>query len=322
MAGRCNIGLAALADVAGLKEPAGIYHLGFVLGPRINAGGRVGAADLGVRLLTCADAGEAAVLARRLDELNAERRAIEQGVLDQAVAQVDSDSAVAGAVIVAAGADWHPGVIGIVAGRLKERYNRPACVVALEQGTGRGSGRSVPGFDLGSAVVAARQAGLLLNGGGHAMAAGFTVAVERLPDLCRFLGERFAGQACADPVPVMAIDGALTPAGVTPELAALIERVGPFGSGNPEPRFALPGARVVRAEVVGDAHVRAVLAGADESRLKAIAFRSLDTDVGQALLRGGVALHLAGTLRSDNWQGRAGVQFLIEDAAPAVSREL
>jgi len=318
MAWRRNIGLAALADVAGLKETPGAYHAGFVLGPRINAGGRVGAADLGVRLLTTADPAEAATLARQLDALNTERRALEQAVLDAAIAHVEGQRTPVRALVFASGAGWHPGVIGIVAGRLKERFGRPACVVATADGIGKGSGRSVSGLDLGSAIIAARQAGLLINGGGHAMAAGFTVAAERVADLAAFLNERMASAAGGPVVPLLEIDGAIAGAAATPELAQTVERLAPFGSGNPEPRFAVTDLRVVRGEVVGDGHVRLLLAGNGGTRLKAIAFRSADGPLGQALLSGGGApFHLAGNLRPDNWEDREGAQLIVDDGAPA-----
>ncbi len=317
MARRGNPGLAALADVAGLGEAPGAYHAGFVLGPRINAGGRVGAADLGVRLLTTEDPAEAAALARQLDALNADRQVLEQAVLEAAIAQVEARAPNGCALVAASGEGWHPGVIGIVAGRLKERYNRPACVIAVADGIGKGSGRSVNGIDLGSAILAARQAGLLINGGGHRMAAGFTVAADRIPALTAFLEARLAAAAGGPIVPQLDVDGLLSPAAVTPELAQLLTRLGPFGAGNAEPRFAVPDLRVVQSGVVGESHVRVVVAG-NGGRLKAIAFRSSDSALGQALLRGGGAsLHLVGTLRADNWQDREGVQLVIEDAAPA-----
>ncbi len=315
---RGNPGIAALADVARVSEPLGAYHAGFILGPRVNAGGRVGASDLGARLLACDDAVESRALAERLDALNAERREIEAQVLTQAMAQVEG--APKAALLFAAGEAWHPGVVGIVASRLKDRYNRPACVVAMAGGIGRGSGRSVRGLPLGPAIIAARQAGLVLNGGGHAMAAGFTVASDRLLDLKNFLEER-AREALGDaePVPELAIDGALTAAAATLELAALVERIGPFGTGNPEPRFVLPQMRVLRADVVGGAHVRLILAdGAGAGRIKAIAFRAVDGPLAPALLQsGGAAFHVAGHLRADRWQGREDVQLLLDDAAPA-----
>ncbi|WP_119458350.1 single-stranded-DNA-specific exonuclease RecJ [Rhodospirillaceae bacterium SYSU D60014] len=319
MGRRGNPGLAALADAAGLTERAGAYHAGFVLGPRVNAGGRVGAADLGSRLLATDDAAEAAALAAQLEAFNGERRAIEQQVLAEAVARVEADSAPETSLVLAAGEGWHPGVIGIVASRLKERYARPAFVVALSDGIGKGSARSVPGVDLGNAVIAARQAGLLLNGGGHAMAAGFTVEAARLDEFQAFLAARLSEAAgSAGPVqPTLGLDGVLTPGAATPDFAGLLEQLGPFGAGNAEPRFAIPAARLVRADVVGEGHVRCIVTGPDGGRLKAIAFRCLESELGRALLQsGGVPIHLAGHLRADRWQGREGVQFLIEDAAP------
>ena len=317
---RANAGIAALADVAGIGERIDAYHLGFILGPRVNAGGRVGEADLGARLLATDDPMAAREIAQRLDALNAERREIEARVLGQAIDQVERDGG-RGQFVFVAGEGWHPGVIGIVASRLKERYNRPACVVAVIDGVGKGSGRSVSGVALGPAVIAARQAGLLLNGGGHAMAAGFTVPVDKLLSLRDFLAERIAeALGSEDPKPELGIDGALAAAAVTPDLTALFERLAPFGTGNAEPRFALPNLRVLRADVVGGQHVRCVLGdGAGTARLKGIAFRSLDGELGPALLNGqGRGFHLAGHLRADTWQGRNDVQLFIEDAAPAL----
>jgi len=317
MAGRGNAGIAALADVAGLAEPPEAYHAGFVLGPRVNAGGRIGAPDLGARILATDDAAEAAELARKLDALNRERQAIEARVLEDAIAAIEAEGG-AHALAFAAGEGWHPGVVGIVAARLKERYNVPACVVALAGETGTGSGRSVAGVDLGACVIAARQAGLLLKGGGHAMAAGFTATRDQLPALRAFLEERIAARVReARIVPTLSFDGSLRPDGATAELAEALARVGPFGSGNPEPRFALPAARIGFAAPAGDAHVRLAISPDGPGRpLKAIAFRCLDTDLGRALLaaQGGV-LHLAGKLRLDTWNGAAGVQLVVEDAA-------
>jgi single-stranded-DNA-specific exonuclease len=319
---RGNIGLAALGDAAGIGEKLDAYHAGFILGPRVNAGGRVGEADLGARLLSTEDQDEARALAAHLHALNAERRAIEAQVLAQAIEQIERDGV--GALAFAAGEGWHPGVIGIVASRLKDRYNRPACVVALAGGIGRGSGRSVPGLALGPLVIAAHQAGLLLNGGGHAMAAGFTVAGEKLVGLRDFLATRIAAVLGEGGLaPELNIDGALAAAAATPDLAALIERIGPFGTANSEPRFVFPNLRVLRADIVGGEHVRCVLGdGGGAARLKGIAFRALNGDrnsaLGKALLDAhGAGFHVAGHLRADNWQGRNGVQLLIDDAAPA-----
>ncbi|MDR3438829.1 single-stranded-DNA-specific exonuclease RecJ [Telmatospirillum sp.] len=315
MARRTNPGIAALADVAGVKERLDAYHVGYILGPRVNAGGRVGQADLGVRLLSTADAGEAAHLAQLLDGYNKDRQEIEAAVLLAAIEQVESREA-DGPLIVAAGEDWHPGVIGIIAGRLKERYNRPACVIAIDGPEGKGSGRSVPGLDLGAAIIAARQAGLLTRGGGHAMAAGFSVPTERIEELRRFLGERLTAQMTGPLRPVLELDGGLDAGGATLDLVETLRRLGPFGSGNAEPRFAIMGARIVAPRIVGMGHVACQVSGRGGGRLKAIAFRAADSELGHALLANdGTPLHLAGTLRIDNWQGNTNVQLFIEDAA-------
>lgn len=320
MAQRQKAGLVALAEVARLAERCGTYHLGFHLGPRVNAGGRVGAADLGTRLLVTDDPHEARALALRLDELNRDRRAIEAAVLAEAHAQVaaadDRDT-----LVMAAGNGWHPGVIGIVAGRLREHYERPACVVTFDGDIGKGSGRSANGVDLGAAVIAARQAGLLINGGGHIQAAGFTVARDKLEAFRAFLTERIAAQAAAGKlIPRITLDGALGVDAASVDLVELLERVGPFGVGNPEPRFAFPAVRVVRAEIVGEKHVRCTLADQGRGRLGAIAFRSVGSPLGDALLRtGGSSLHVAGCLRADQWRGETRIQLQIDDAAPAYS---
>ncbi|WP_044563904.1 single-stranded-DNA-specific exonuclease RecJ [Azospirillum sp. B4] len=322
MGRRNNPGIAALADVAGVNERMDAYHAGYILGPRVNAGGRVGRADLGTRLLSTDDPVEARTLADQLHTLNAERRAIEALVLQEAIAMVDAavtaDPLAGTGSLVVAGAGWHPGVIGIVASRLKDRYGVPACVVALDGGVGKASGRSVRGVDLGAAVIAARQAGLLMAGGGHAMAAGFTVAEEKLADLRAFLGERIARQLAGQGplVPTLHLDGVVSVRGASTDLLGHITRLGPFGTGNSEPRLAVADARVVRADVVGGNHVRCVLSSPDGARLKAIAFRAMDEDLGPALLNhGGRPLHLAGTLRADRWNGAEGVQLMIDDAA-------
>ncbi|MGQ0664183.1 MAG: single-stranded-DNA-specific exonuclease RecJ [Pseudomonadota bacterium] len=314
IAQRRTAGLVALADVARLSAPCGAYHLGFVLGPRVNAGGRIGAADLGARLLTTDDPHEARELAERLDGLNRERQTIEAAVLEAALAQADG-----GGLVFVAGQGWHAGVIGVVAGRLAERFDRPACVVALDRGIGKGSGRSASGVDLGAAVIAARQAGLLVNGGGHPNAAGFTVEEARLGELREFLSSRIAERTVADLRPELGLDGALALAAATPDLIASLERVGPFGAGNAEPRFAFPGVRIARADAVGERHVRCFLADQRSGRLQAIAFRALGTPLGRALLDGaGASLHVAGHLRADEWRGERRVRLQIEDAAPAL----
>lgn len=318
MAQRRSLGMKVLADVSGVDEKPTAYHAGFLLGPRINAGGRVGASDLGARLLTSTDAVEARELAERLNALNRERQDIEARVTEDALAEVERQGLGKQAVIVVAGEGWHPGVVGIVASRIKDRYNRPTCVVALDKGQGTGSGRSVSNVDLGAAVIAARQSGLLLKGGGHAMAAGFTVAADRLDDLRDFMVERLDQQVrdCGD-VPNLYLDGNLTVTAANLGLCRQLEKLAPFGTANPEPRFALAGARVTYAKVVGAGHVRCTLAGPEGGRLDAIAFRALDTDLGQALLKtDGAPLNVAGRLRLDTWQGRETAKLYLDDASP------
>ncbi len=318
MARRGNIGLAALADVAGIREAPDSYHLGYVLGPRVNAGGRVGEAAMGSRLLCTDDAAAAAGMALRLDGYNKDRQVIEAAVLLDAIEQAETRPDDGVPLVLAAGDGWHPGVIGIVAGRLKERYGRPACVVAFDGEVGKGSGRSVAGLDLGAAIIAARQAGILAAGGGHAMAAGFTVLRPRLAELRAFLGQRLAAQLSGELVPQLELDGALDCAGATVALVETLRQLGPFGAGNPEPRFAVSAARIVKADVVGSGHVRCILTGAGGQRLKAIAFRAADSELGHALLASrGASFHLAGSLRADTWNGSTTVQLLIDDAAPA-----
>jgi single-stranded-DNA-specific exonuclease len=328
-----NPGLRALAAIGAVKEPIGAYHLGFVLGPRVNAGGRVGAADLGARLLATDDPALAAELATRLDGHNRERREIEGRTLEAAIAAVEAGPQ-SPALVFAVAEGWHPGVIGIVAARLKERYERPACVVALGDGAGqgqgmgqkigKGSGRSVPGVALGPAVIAARQAGLIVDGGGHAMAAGFTVAADRLDELRAFLAERLGdGRGGERPVPELSIDGALSAAGAVAGLIDHIETLAPFGAANPEPRFAFPGLVVAHVEPVGTGHLRVTLADPAgsgpgcRSRLKAIAFRVAEAPLGAFLASSrGRAVHVAGHLRRDTYRGGDAVQLVIDDAAP------
>ncbi len=321
MQARGNIGLAALSDVAGLAERLDAYHVGFILGPRVNAGGRVGQSDLGVRLLSTSDPVEARSLAAELDRLNGERREIEARVLDQAIEQAERGDKRAPLIFVS-GADWHQGVIGIVASRLKERFNRPAMVASISAGVAKGSGRSLPGVAMGPMVIAARQAGLLINGGGHAMAAGFTAEEAKLGAFRDFLAARIRDSlGDVEPVPELGIDGALSVNAATPALAGILEKLAPFGTGNSEPRFALPNLRILRADVAGESHLRLILGeGAGTARLKGIAFRALESPLGPALLKGqGQGFHLAGHLRANNWQGREEVQLVIDDAAPAHS---
>ncbi|MBV1706976.1 MAG: single-stranded-DNA-specific exonuclease RecJ [Hyphomicrobiales bacterium] len=319
MAQRQRVGLAALADAARLQGPPRASHLGFALGPRINAGGRIGDAALGARLLLERDPLEAARMAGELDRLNEERRKIETATLDEA--QAEAEAAQGGAdlpaVIVTAADDWHPGVVGLVASRLRETFQRPAFAIAYRGATGTGSGRSVPGIDLGRTVREAVDAGLLVRGGGHAMAAGLTIKRDQLGAFRAWLERRFAGkmqQLRAEAR--FEIDAALAAGGLTPALAQALEAAGPFGAGNPEPVFALADHYVVDALVLKDQHVKLRLRGPDRSMVDAIAFRAYGRPLGNALLAArGARLHVAGTLMHDSWLGRARVQLRIIDCA-------
>jgi single-stranded-DNA-specific exonuclease len=317
-AGRGNPGLAALAAAAGLKEQPGAEQFGFVLGPRINAGGRTGSSRLAADLLL-AEAPEAiALIVANMERLNQERRTTERRVLAAAERQLAPALAADAPLLLVAGEDWSPGVVGLVASRLVERHHRPALVIGLAGEVGKGSGRSVAGFDLGAAVIAARQAGLLLEGGGHPMAAGLTVRADRLEALADFLGERLA-QAFGPglpPPPDLALDGALQVTALSPGLAGRLGALGPYGRGNPEPRFMLPEARSFQVRRIGEGHLDCWLQDAAGGRVRAVAFRAAERPLGEALLAaGGAPLHLAGTLKLESWQGRPRVSFRIEDAA-------
>jgi single-stranded-DNA-specific exonuclease len=319
---RERAGHVSLMDVARLTGPPEAWHLGFLLGPRINAGGRIGRADLGVKLLLEDDPIEAAKIAGELDRLNQERQAIEQGTLAQAEAEASAALGLEekGAVVVTAAEGWHPGVVGIVAGRLKEKFGRPAFAIALEPGgIGTGSGRSIAGVDIGRAVRRAVTEGLLLKGGGHAMAAGVTLRKGALAELRAFLEATLGADVeTARRSSGLMIDGAVTAAAANAELIAMIERAGPFGSGNPEPVIALPAHTVTYAEDVGQAHVRVRLKSADGSGLNAIAFRAAGQKLGVALRNSrGQRVHAAGTFALDRWQGEERVQFKLTDIAPA-----
>ena len=326
MRGRQNVGLRALFDAAGLKQAPTTYHLGFVLGPRINAGGRIGDSGLGARLLSTSDDAEAAKIAARLDQLNRERKAIETTMLEEALAEadvlVDQDPDMA--IVMLGSEAWHKGVVGLVASRLADRFRRPSCVIAWDgKGSGTGSLRSVGGVDIGSAVRAATADGILIKGGGHAMAAGLTVARDRLDELRAFINERLRNKTIgAREAASLELDGALTPAAVTHELIALLERTGPYGQGNPQPKFAFPAHRVKFAKIVGEAHIRCALEAGDGSRLDAIAFRAVDQPIGDLLLSsGGMPLHIAGTVKRDTWGGRDRLEVTIEDVADPRAQE-
>ncbi|MDT0575459.1 single-stranded-DNA-specific exonuclease RecJ [Croceicoccus sp. F390] len=325
MAQRRNIGIAALLDASGVNRPPICSDLGFALGPRINAGGRVGEATLGVRLLTTQSVDEAADIARRLDTLNQERRAIEAAVQHEAEAQLGAQHN--RAIVVVAGHGWHPGVIGIVAGRIKEQAGRPAIVIALDAPTdsavdepalGKGSGRSISGVDLGAAVIAAQDRGLLVQGGGHAMAAGMIIRADKLEDFRDFLDERL-GQDVerARGAAGISVDLSVAPRGLRPDLVTTLESAGPFGMGWPAPKVAVGPVTIVKADVVGNGHVRIIASGADGGRLKAIAFRAEESRLGQTLLHGshGRKLWLLGRAKIDDWGRTAAAELHLDDAA-------
>lgn len=317
MARRGNTGLSALADAARLRRAPLCSDLGFALGPRINAGGRVGKSDLGVRLLTTEDPAEAEAIAIELDRLNEERRAIEAAVQAEAeqVAQAQGNRAVA----LVSGTGWHAGVIGIVAGRLKERFNRPAIVIAIDEaGIGKGSGRSIPGVDLGAAILAAKDAGLLIAGGGHAMAAGLTIAADRAAALGDFLEDRISTAVSnAMGERALLLDAVVAPGGINPALVTALDAAGPYGMGWPAPRVATGPVRLVKADVVGSDHVRLIAAGDDGRSFKAVAFRAAASPLGEALLGCPPErrLWLAGRARLDDWGSRPAAELHLDDAA-------
>jgi single-stranded-DNA-specific exonuclease len=315
---RSNIGLNALMDVSSMDEPPGVYHLGFLLGPRINAGGRVGKSDLGTQLLTTHDTHMAFELAQQLNHFNTERKAIEQQVLDEAIAQAEANGADSHALVMVAGEGWHPGVIGVVAGRLKERYHRPTAVISLKEGIGKASARSITGVDFGSAVVAATQAGILVAGGGHKMAAGFTVEQTKLETLREFLIERFEDGVKEFGQKRFRLDGYLTVSAISAALIGMIEKVGPFGSAHPEPCFVLPSVVALKVDIVGAQHLRVIIGdkigNGKNMSIKAMAFRSVETPLGQTLLNlKGRPVHMAVKLRLNRWQGMNRPEVLIED---------
>ncbi|MFM2354317.1 MAG: hypothetical protein RLZZ528_53 [Pseudomonadota bacterium] len=316
MARRERPGLVALADVARLDRAPTPYHLGFLFGPRVNAGGRIGAADLGARLLATADPAEARALALRLDALNTERREIEARVREEALAQAEARG-IDGPLVWAAGEGWHPGVVGIVAARLKEATNRPAVVIGIEGGIGKGSARSVAGVDLGAAVQRVAAEGLLLKGGGHRMAAGLTVAQDLIPAAMERLADLLARQGSGAAGPRdLRIDGLLMPGAATLDLVGDLDRAGPFGQGAPAPRFAFGSVTVVQVRRMGESHLRAVFSDGMAGRVEALMFGGFEGPVGPFLqARAGRTVHVAGRLEVDHWGGRARVQLKLDDAA-------
>ena len=317
MARRARPGLSALADVANLSAPPSAYTLGYVFGPRVNAGGRVGRADLGARCLAAIDPHEAASLAEKLDALNAERREIEDAVREAALAQAE-ERGLDAPLVWAAGEGWHPGVVGIVASRLKEATNRPAVVIGLDGDEGKGSGRSVTGVDLGHAVQKLALEGALLKGGGHRMAAGLTVQRDQLDSAMERLSELLAKQGAGNVGPRdLRLDGTLMPGAASVDLIEQIEAAGPFGQGAPAPRFAFPDTQIAFAKRVGTSHLKLTLSDGLSGRLDAIAFGAFDTDLGSTLENhGGARFHLAGRLEINHWGGRQIPQLRLEDAAP------
>ncbi|PVM90372.1 single-stranded-DNA-specific exonuclease RecJ [Caulobacter radicis] len=319
MSNWANPGLKALLEVAKGQGAASVFHAGFILGPRINAGGRIGRSDLGARLLSTDDPIEARALAEELDALNTERKAVEAAVVEEAVAILERSSNFNpdAPVIVVAGEDWHPGVVGIVASRLRERYRKPTLVIGIDRAAGiaKGSGRSQPGVNLGRAVQAAFEAGILMAGGGHAMAAGLTVRPDSIPELRAFLEEALAGEMEAVGAESVEIDALVQPRAANRGLWTEFQQMAPFGPGNVEPTFALAGVRPERVMALRGGHVRVDLVGPTGDRIKAVSWRSAETDLGRRLLAGGGALHVVGRLKPDDYMGREGVQLEIEDAA-------
>lgn len=316
MAKRDNIGMAALIDASRLKRAPACSDLGFALGPRINAGGRVGESTLGVRLLTTRDPDEARKIAAQLSALNDERRAIEAAVQEAAEEQLATQHNRAVHLVVGEG--WHPGVIGIVAGRIKEKTGKPSLVIALDGQTGKGSGRSITGVDLGAAIIRARSEGMLVAGGGHAMAAGLTVDSDQIERFADWLDSTLEGQvARATASREMALDLSVVPGGLTPELVNSLEEAGPYGVGWPGPRIAVGPVRLVKCDIVGTDHVRLIAAGDDGKSFKGIAFRAAESEMGQALLHAsqGRKLWLAGRVKIDDWGSRPQAELHLEDAA-------
>lgn len=321
MALRQNPGLTTLCDLAGVNEPPKAFHAGFILGPRINAGGRVGKASTGSILLTTEDMVEASELANRLNHYNSERRDIEAEVLEQAIDQIEREGHENDYMVIASGAGWHPGVIGIVASRLKEKYNKPAAVIGYDDnGIGKASARSVSQVDLGNIIISARQKGILIAGGGHKMAAGFTVMKDQITELKHFINSRIHKMLDGQPVVAeMKLDGMISVAGLTLPFIKQVERLAPFGANNPEPRFSLNNVKIARPSIVGEQHIRCYLQDCTGGQsITGIAFRAVDTPLEEVLLKSrDKPVSLAGYASINLWQGRESVQFQIQDARTA-----
>ena len=311
---RNNLGIRALADKSGINEAPTAFHLGYVLGPRINACGRVGDSGLGNKLLCMKDETQAQILAEKLDEFNRQRKEIENYVLLNAIEMLEGTPQNYPIAFVA-GHDWHQGVIGIVAGKLKERYNLPSFVMSIEADEVKGSARSIPEVDLGALIISAKEQGLLTKGGGHTMAAGFSLNEDKIEAFKEFVGEYVSNKIGKEAiVPIIDIDGELELSGATLDLAEKLEMLEPYGSGNAEPKILLHRVRINKASIIGSGHVKCFLGSDSGGSVKAIAFRVADNDMGQAMLNAkGEIFDVVGVLRKDSWQGRNSVQFIIED---------
>lgn len=312
---RGNTGLKALIDKSNISEAPSTFHLGYVLGPRINACGRVGESAMGNKLLCIKDDFQAQILADKLNEFNEQRKEIESYVLLNAIEMLEGNPQDYPIAFVS-GHDWHQGVIGIVAGKLKERYNVPAFVMSIEDDEVKGSARSIPSVDLGALIISAKEAGVITKGGGHTMAAGFSLTEDKIPEFRKFVGEYVLSKIGSEEImPVIEVDGCLDLLGATTELAEKFELLEPFGAGNSEPKLVLEHIRIVKPSIVGSGHIRCILSSNNGGSLKAMAFRVADTELGQALLNSnGASFNVVGVLRKDNWQGRNSVQFIIDDA--------
>ncbi len=325
MSARNNVGLTALSDISKINEKIGAYHLGFILGPRVNAGGRVGKSDLGMRLLSTFDEVEAVQLASELEELNILRRNIETEVLEDAVLQAEEAVENGVPFILVKGANWHQGVVGIVAGRLKEKYNLPSFVLSIEGDEAKGSSRSIPGIDLGALVIEALNKGILLRGGGHPMAAGFSLEKAKIPEFEAFLDTFISPKMeyLEDTSSVLEVDGVLDIMAVKTELLDKLNQMEPYGEGNPEPRFVIHNVKVAKTILTNNGHIVCKLTGRNGGTLDAVSFRSKDTQMGQVLLshKPGQLFHFAGNLRLDNWNGKNKVQLFIHDASFADQNE-
>ena len=318
MAKRQNVGLKALCDISGISTSPTVYHLGYILGPRINAGGRVGNSALGADLLTTRNPLTADNLATRLNNFNIERKDIEASVLAEAFEKVASEIKPDDNFVFISGHNWHTGVIGIIAGRIKERYNLPTLVATIDDnGIANGSGRSIPEIDLGSAIIKAKEMGILSEGGGHSMAAGFTLVQDKIPEFKNFLHEYIENSTKSQKIiPVLNIDSVIDITGINNELIKRLSILEPFGTANEEPRFAVLNAKLTGADALSGGHIRCYFASDNGKSISAICYKAIDTNMGEALLDGvGKYFKLAGKIRANEWNGKRYIQFIIDDVA-------